>query len=102
MDLPIGDDENIPIIVLGLINVKLPALKVEKDCPWKPQYFISRFISDCAKEQGFKGIVFNSRKHYERNLVLFDWKKEDIIFQDEPRIVQIKRSEYPENGGTEF
>jgi len=95
------DEINIPIIMLGL-NAKLFKSQVDKSCPWKPQYFITRFLSDCAKEQGYKGIVFNSPKHYDENLVLFDWEKDNIIHVDEPKIARFNRQEYLKNEEIEF
>ena len=85
-------EEDVPILALGLINVKLPSIVSNKKSPWKPEYFIPRFIADCAKHQGFSGIIFNSPKHYERNLVLFNWDKNNILPVNEPRTLELKRS----------
>lgn len=39
---------------------------------WRPDYFITRFIMDCAKDLGYKGIKYNSTKSlHDFNIVLF-------------------------------
>lgn len=39
---------------------------------WRPDYYLTRFIMDCAKEQGYNGIKYNSTKETaEFDLVLF-------------------------------
>jgi hypothetical protein len=39
---------------------------------WKPDYYLTRYIMDCAKEQGYNGIKYNSTKdQYEFDVVLF-------------------------------
>ncbi|MEQ2528855.1 RES family NAD+ phosphorylase [Bacillaceae bacterium CLA-AA-H227] len=39
---------------------------------WRPQYFLTNFIADCAREAGFKGIIYSSSRTTGNNLVLFD------------------------------
>jgi RES domain-containing protein len=39
---------------------------------WRPQYFLTNFIADCAREAGFKGILYSSSRTNGNNLVLFD------------------------------
>jgi hypothetical protein len=39
---------------------------------WRPDYFLTRFIMDCAKKSGYNGIKYNSSKDtYSFNIVLF-------------------------------
>ncbi|MDH7462613.1 RES family NAD+ phosphorylase [Chitinophagaceae bacterium 26-R-25] len=39
---------------------------------WKPDYFLTRYLMDCAKQAGYKGIKYNSTKdEYNFDLVLF-------------------------------
>ncbi len=38
---------------------------------WRPDYFITRFIMDCAKSLGYSGIKFNSARGFGFNVVLF-------------------------------
>lgn len=39
---------------------------------WRPQYFITTFIADCARMAGFNGILYSSSRGYGYNLVLFN------------------------------
>lgn len=81
---------DLPVLALGLINSHLPRLVPEQDSAWKPEYFVPRFVADCARSQGFRGIIFNSRKHYEANLVLFSWDDLAITPTGEPRLVLLQ------------
>lgn len=87
----VSAEENVSILALGIINIKLPSMIPKKESPWKPEYFIPRFIADCAKHQGFSGIIFNSEKHYERNLVLFNWDERSILSINEPYTLELKK-----------
>ncbi|HEV2147429.1 MAG TPA: RES family NAD+ phosphorylase [Longimicrobiaceae bacterium] len=82
---------DLPILALGLIHSHLPQLVPEKDSAWKPEYFVPRFIADCARAQGFRGIIFNSQRHYEVNLVLFSWGDLKITPTGEPKLVLMKK-----------
>jgi hypothetical protein len=39
---------------------------------WRPPYFLTNFIADCAREAGFRGIIYSSSRTTGNNLVLFD------------------------------
>jgi len=56
---------------------------------WKPEYFVPRFIADCARASGFAGIRFQSPRHYDRNLVLFAWSDDGLIPEGEPSIIKL-------------
>lgn len=46
---------------------------------WKPDYYLTRYIMDCAKSLGFNGIKYNSVKDsYSYDLVLFYPEKVNI------------------------
>ena len=46
---------------------------------WRPDYFLTRYIMDCAKSEKYNGIKYNSTKAYSGyNLVLFYPSKVDI------------------------
>lgn len=58
---------------------------------WKPDYYLTRFIMDCAKQLGYNGIKYNSSKvSYNKNLVIFYPDKFDIKPIDEPVIEKHK------------
>jgi hypothetical protein len=67
------NEASLPVLAMGLVD-KLPTLVPDDASPWKPEYFVPRFIADCAREAGLAGIRFSSRHHIDSNLVLFDWK----------------------------
>jgi hypothetical protein len=85
------DEYQVPILALGLIN-RLPRLIPKPDSPWKPEYFIPRFIADCAREHGIAGVVFESRKHLDKNLALFRWVPSKVRPIREPRLERFPAS----------
>jgi hypothetical protein len=58
-------------IAFGLIYGGVLQREVKRLSGWKPEYFIPRYIADCARKCGFSGIQFRSTKHNSNNLVLF-------------------------------
>lgn len=55
---------------------------------WKPDYNITRFIMDCAKQNGYSGIKYNSVKdHIGKNVVLFECKQDEIEDYEKPKIM---------------
>jgi len=91
-----AEDFKIPVIALGLIHEQLPMSNPDPELAWKPEYFIPRFISDCTKHEGIDGIIFQSKKHYYANLVLFNWSLDKIEPVGEPTIVQLNEKVLPE------
>jgi hypothetical protein len=75
---------DIDILPFGLIYSGALSKEVERSVGWKPEYFVSRFISDCSKYLNFNGILFKSTRHYSNNLVLFNWQQKEIETVDEP------------------
>lgn len=54
---------------------------------WKPDYFLTRYIMDCAKQAGYNGIKYNSTKdEYNFDLVLFYPEKVKIKAVGKPSI----------------
>jgi len=54
---------------------------------WRPDYFLTRYIMDCAKELGYEGIKYDSTKNIsEYNLVLFHRDKIQIEPIGKPKI----------------
>jgi hypothetical protein len=55
---------------------------------YKPDYFITRFITDCAKLVGYNGIKYNSAlTRTTKNLVLFSIPS-DLIPIDNPKLIR--------------
>lgn len=77
----------IPILSAGLTWSGAHMTPDDPGSEWKPQYFLPRYIADCARRHGFRGVVFASPKHYGENLVLFDWKAEEVVPVGTPTLV---------------
>jgi len=91
-----GPDPELDILSFGLRYGGVLSQAVERSSGWKPEYFIPRFISDCAKLHGFNGIKFYSSRAYpSNNLVLFSWQKETIIHKNPPYLFELKKPEHP-------
>ena len=58
-----------------------PHLDLPREGKWKPEYLIPRFIADCARRWGFKGIVWQSTRGSGECIVLFDTQKPVFIGQ---------------------
>jgi hypothetical protein len=80
---PWRDSSNVPILAMGLVST-LRDLLPSHTSAWKPEYFIPRFIADCARQAGVTGIVFESPRRLHSNLVLFDWDEKAIVPEGKP------------------
>lgn len=61
---------------------------------WKPDYFITRYIADCAKHLGYNGIKYNSAKKFSiENIVLFYPENCDIKAINEPQLHLYRKKE---------
>lgn len=67
-----GDPKDVPLLAVGLIFSEVLGESPARDAPWKPEYLAPRFIADAAKNQGYRGIIFKSPRHFDDNLVVFD------------------------------
>lgn len=60
---------------------------LDRASKWKPQYFVTTFIADCARKAGFKGIIYSSsRKRYGNNLVLFNASEPAVVPEGRPKV----------------
>lgn len=47
--------------------------KVEdRSSTWRPQYFLTTFVADCARQAGYNGIIYSSSRSTGSNLILFN------------------------------
>lgn len=61
---------------------------------WKPDYFLTRFIMDCAKYCGYNGIKYNSTKNFMGyNVVLFSPENVKLSPIDRPKIFIFMKKE---------
>lgn len=55
---------------------------------WRPDYYLTRYIMDCAKYAGYNGIKYDSTKSYSAfNIVLFYPENEKIIAVNNPCVI---------------
>lgn len=87
--------EDISALRFGLGYTKALARPVERSDGWKPEYFVPRFLTDCLKRVGVKGIIFRSPYHYSDNLVLFQYEDGDVKSVNEPSLITIKKGQGP-------
>lgn len=76
------------VLAAGLVS-SLRSLRPRGDSPWKPQYFVPRFVADCARRRGVAGIVFSSSRHFDRNLVVFQPRSPNIVAEGNPKLYVI-------------
>jgi hypothetical protein len=89
-------------ILVGILSSRLIDQKVDdRKSNWKPEYFVTRFIADCARLAGYNGIMYSSTRTIGNDIVIFNPDTEcvkpvgePIIFIHKPRLKQI--SDYPE------
>ena len=79
-------DPELDLLSFGLRYGRVLSRKVARSKGWKPEYFVPRFIADCAKTIGYNGIKFNSSRSYSINLVLFSWTTDSVQSEGEPYI----------------
>jgi hypothetical protein len=75
-----------PLLTAGL-NAVFEHLRPDPGSPWKPEYFVPRFVADMARAAGFRGILYCSTKFDGYNAVLFAWTRREIAPRGEPEIV---------------
>jgi hypothetical protein len=73
LDLSLSWDKLTPTTSTLLISMYHSLKKKDRNKEnWKPDYFITRFIMDCAKKFGYDGIKYDSMKDsFSYNIVLF-------------------------------
>jgi hypothetical protein len=73
--------------LVAALSSKLFEQKVEdRSNKWKPQYFVTQFIADCARLAGYKGIRYNSTRSFGDNVVLFVWDASQINPTQRPQV----------------
>ena len=80
------------LLTVGLEH-NLRQWRPDPESPWKPEYFVPRFIADSAREAGRSGIMFESHKHYDKNLVLFNAAHPGVKAQGQPKLLVVSSSE---------
>jgi hypothetical protein len=83
-----------PLLPVGLTSEYISSTAAAT--AWKPEYLVPRFIADCARYAGYRGIIFNSSKHHDENLVLFAWEDLAITPEGNPVLRLVERDEEDE------
>lgn len=82
-DLGINESDIITaLLAFGILEQKVD----ENKRNYKPEYYITKFISDLARNEGYTGIIYNSTIAYSENVVIFDLKNATIDCILKPRI----------------
>lgn len=84
------EDDPRSVLTAGLVT-SLIHLAPQSDLPWRPEYFVPRFVADSAREKGLHAILFHSRRHFAKNLVVFDPKHPAIVPDGEPKILLMSK-----------
>lgn len=80
-------------ILVGILSRRLIDQKVkDRISNWKPEYFVTRFIADCASLAGYNGIMYSSTRTIGDYVVLFNHETEYIKPVGEPNIFLNKPS----------
>ncbi len=90
LDLTFDDQFMSPTTSLMLIALHNGSSLVRNDKNvdlWRPDYFITRYMMDIAKQQGYNGIKYNSaHNRYVSNVVIFYPEKCELKSTDDPKI----------------
>lgn len=57
----------------------------DRNNKWKPQYFITTFIADCARLAGYKGILYSSSRGNGYNVVIFN-NQDYVVPEGKPKV----------------
>jgi hypothetical protein len=85
-----GEDppEGLTILTFAMMYGGVLSQPVARSEGWKPEYFIPRFVADCAKSHGFEAIKFLSSWVYHSNLVLFACNSENVVPVGQPFLTE--------------
>lgn len=88
-------DPNADLLALAIIyNGYIQDRPSSQTTLWKPEYFVPRYIADCARLEGFEGIWFSSAvSGNSSNLVVFDKKKTAFVPKGESEVFVLKEDD---------
>jgi hypothetical protein len=79
------------LLAFGLIHAGVLEKMTARSKGWKPEYFVPRYIADCARLRSIRGIKFKSTRHFQANLVLFEWSDESIVSIETPYLLSLNK-----------
>lgn len=91
-------DPDKDFLAVAIIYNGLVERKPEASTSWKPEYFIPRFIADCARLEKYEGVLFSSATLYGHNLVVFPQKIPCFEPDGECEVFRWKDSSPPHDG----
>jgi hypothetical protein len=83
------------VLLTAGLNAVMHRLRPDPDSPWKPEYFVPRFVADAARAVGFRGILYCSTRFDGYNAVLFEWTAREIRPEGHPVIVDYDTGRAP-------
>lgn len=83
---------DLDLLAFGLIHAGVIEKKTQRSKGWKPEYFVPRYIADCARMRDIRGVKFKSTRHYQNNLVLFEWSDDSVIPIEAPYLLSLNKS----------
>jgi hypothetical protein len=90
-------------LIVALLSSNILERKVEnRNQKWKPQYFVTRFIADCARLRGLNGIMYNSTRSYGTNIVLFNEVDDFITPKGKPYLYTYEQSKHDHDSIYDF
>jgi len=78
--------QGIPLLTAGLNDV-MDKLRPDPNSPWKPEYFVPRFVADAARAHGFRGILCCRTRFEGYNGLMFDWTRAEIRPAGQPELL---------------
>jgi hypothetical protein len=67
------------LLLIAVIYNGYLELIPEPDNSWRPEYFVPRFVADCARLHGYEAVWFSSVWDFGENLVVFPEKKHVFV-----------------------
>ena len=90
---PFGEPStDLDLLAFGIIHAGVIEKKTQRTKGWKPEYFVPRFIADCARMREIRGIKFKSTRHFQDNLVLFEWSDNSVKPMGVPFLLNLNKS----------
>lgn len=85
-DLLADPDPSLGLVALALAHTGVLRRSVNRSTSWKPEYFLPRFVADCARSAGFKALVFASHCSMGRCLAAFEWSTDNVRVKGKPKL----------------
>jgi hypothetical protein len=97
LDINWNEESETTPILLHALNINRSIQRSDRNKGnWRPDYYMTKFIMDCAKSSGYNGIKYLSAKFPPSyNYVLFYPEKVKIKNQGKPKVIEFKKPKPP-------